>query len=62
MENSDGARTQQEMAETNLDEEKTQEVEWPDDPNNPKNFVAWRKWVMVLIVSFSSLCMYDIYL
>jgi hypothetical protein len=28
----------------------------PDDPKNPKNFAPWRKWVMVFIVSFSSLC------
>ncbi|KGO78092.1 Major facilitator superfamily domain, general substrate transporter [Penicillium italicum] len=55
MDNSGGLRTQQEMAEVNL-EENMEEVEWTQDPNNPKNFVAWRKWVMVFIVSFSSLC------
>jgi hypothetical protein len=28
----------------------------PDDPENPKNFAAWRKWVIVITVSSSSLC------
>jgi hypothetical protein len=35
-----------------------QVANWSDDPSNPKNFAVWRKWVMVFIVSFSSLCMY----
>ncbi|QKX64012.1 uncharacterized protein TRUGW13939_11185 [Talaromyces rugulosus] len=28
----------------------------PDDPENPKNFATWRKWVIVITVSSSSLC------
>ncbi|KAL5343644.1 major facilitator superfamily domain-containing protein [Aspergillus crustosus] len=31
-------------------------VDWSVDPAHPKNFARWRKWVMVVIVSFSSLC------
>jgi hypothetical protein len=34
----------------------TADWDGPDDPKNPKNFALWRKWVMVFIVSFSSLC------
>jgi hypothetical protein len=34
----------------------TTDWDGPNDPKNPKNFPLWRKWVMVFIVSFSSLC------
>ncbi|KAJ5372858.1 hypothetical protein N7517_004864 [Penicillium concentricum] len=34
----------------------TTDWDGPDDPENPKNFALWRKWVMVFTVSFSSLC------
>ncbi|KAL2810350.1 efflux pump antibiotic resistance protein [Aspergillus granulosus] len=39
-----------------LGSEERQVVDWSNDPSNPKNFAPWRKWTMVFIVSFSSLC------
>jgi len=41
-----------------VDSEKQYEVSWdgPDDPMNPKSRSSLRKWIIVLIVSGSSLC------
>jgi hypothetical protein len=38
--------------------EKTFEVGWdgPDDPLNPKNMATTRKWLVVVILAFGSLC------
>lgn len=41
--------------------EKPFEVQWDgdDDPMNPRNLKTWRKWIIVLTVSISSLCVYE---
>jgi hypothetical protein len=38
--------------------EKEFEVTWdgPDDSMNPKNMATWRKWSVVVILAFGSLC------
>lgn len=38
--------------------EKAFEVQWdgPDDPMNPKNISTARKWLIVIILAFGSLC------
>lgn len=40
------------------DPEKAFEVQWdgPDDPMNPKNISTARKWLIVIILAFGSLC------
>lgn len=55
--NTSSAPHRVEEDDTNISESPLK-VDWdgPDDPENPKNFALWRKWVMVFIVSFSSLC------
>ncbi|KAL4877097.1 efflux pump antibiotic resistance protein [Aspergillus karnatakaensis] len=42
--------------ESQQSDDKLQELSWAESPNNPKNIATWRKWVMVAIVSLSSLC------
>lgn len=39
-------------------EKSYKEVTWdsPEDPMNPKNFPTWRKWMIVIVLAFGSLC------
>lgn len=43
------------------DSEKDFEVRWDgnDDPMNPRNMHKIKRWMIVIIVSMSSLCVYD---